>query len=83
MPLPLFNIEIRITAEGGPLARSTALRHPIINKNIRMGGGSEAGKAAGEGEIISTLTPTLSRPHPKTVGSSTAGEGDISNPHCS
>jgi len=22
MPLPLFNIEIRITAEGGPLARS-------------------------------------------------------------
>jgi len=38
-------------AEGCPLARSAALRHPIINKNIRMGGGSEAGKAAGEGGI--------------------------------
>jgi hypothetical protein len=45
MPLPLFNIEIRITAEGGLLARS------------------RSGKSGSEGEqnMISTLTPTLSR----------------------
>jgi hypothetical protein len=36
MPLPLFNIEIRITAEGGPLARSAALGHPLI-KNLKVG----------------------------------------------
>jgi hypothetical protein len=45
MPLPLFNIEIRITAEGGLLARSRSGKS-----------GSE-----GEMVIISTLTPTLSR----------------------
>jgi len=61
MPLPLFNIEIRTTAEGGPLARSAALRHPI-HKNIRMGGGRAAGKAAGEGgpknfPLTSLLSP--------------------------
>jgi hypothetical protein len=51
MSLPLsrrwpfgHNIEIGMSAEGGPLARSAALRHPI-HKNIRMGGGQEAGKA--------------------------------------
>jgi hypothetical protein len=75
MPLPLFNIEIRITAEGGPLARSVALRHPIY-KNIRMVGGRKAGKAAVRGKIIviSTgqratfgLTPTLSRQQERAI----------------
>ena len=39
MSLPLSNYKVTMTtAEGGPLARSTALRHPTY-KNIRMGGG--------------------------------------------
>ena len=49
------SIEIRMAAEGGPLARSAALRHPI-HKNIKVGGG-RSGKSDRAGDRAAALDP--------------------------